>query len=428
MGRMLELTGGDEMRLACRFLFTLTVATLSVPGCKEELPLAAAHVAPAAPEVREVRTVSLQRQSIPSRIQVVGSLYAAEEVTVSTRAAGILRKTFVDVGAIVKPGDALAQVDTVDYQVAVKQSEAALAEILARLGLAEPPGEDFNIKSVSSVQRAAAQLQNAQFSFDRLSGLREGDIAKIAEQEFNDAATRLGVAEAEHRLALDEAAALVATARERQSLLQMSRQRHTNTLTVAPPLPTTLGAESGDEWVVSQRMVTEGQYLVVADQLYHLMVRNPLKLRSKVPERYVGQVALSQRVELVVAGTVASAVGKVRRISPSVDPVSRTFEIEALITNDAGALKPGAFAKGVIVADDLAPALCVPPEAILMIGGVARLYVVEDGKAQQRDVQTGRQTENCLEVTSGLAAGAEVVLHGGAALKDGMPVQIKPAS
>jgi len=410
-------------------LFILYVAAwlvVLIPGCKDENAPASTITPLIQPEVMEVRTVSLQRRSIPARIPVVGTLFAAEEVTVSTRAAGILRQTFVDVGATVKPGDPLAQVDTVDYQVAVKQSEAALAEILARLGLSEPPGEDFDIKSVSSVQRAAAQMQNARFSFDRLSGLRDGDIAKIAEQEFNDASTRLGVAEAEYRLALDDAAALVATARERQSLLQMSRQRHANTLTVAPPLPTTLGEESADEWVVSRRMVTEGQYLSVADQLYHLMIRNPLKLRSRVPERYVGQVTLGQRVEMEVMGAVGKAAGKIRRISPAVEPLSRTFEIEALIANEADDLKPGAFAKGNIIADNLAAVVCAPPEAIVMIGGVAKLYVLEDGKARERDIQTGRQTEDCTEITSGVPEAADVIMHGGVAMKDGMPVSVKP--
>jgi membrane fusion protein (multidrug efflux system) len=205
----------------------------------------------------------------------------------------------------------------------------------------------------------------------------------------------------------------------------MSRQRHANTLTVAPPLPTTLGEESADEWVVSTRMVTEGQYLSIADRLYHLMIRNPLKLRSRVPERYVGQVTLGQHVAVEVMGAVGKAAGKIRRISPAVDPLSRTFEIEALIANEADDLKPGAFAKGNIIADNLAAVVCAPPEAIVMIGGVARLYVLEEGKARERDIQTGRQTDDCTEIVSGVLEGADVIMHGGVAMKDGMPVSVK---
>lgn len=370
--------------------------------------------------------VDVQRavaESIPHRIPIVGTLHAAEEAVISTRTAGILRRTFVDVGSAVKPDEPLAQVDTLDYEVAVKQAQAALAEALARLGADSVPGEAFDLHAVSAVQRAEAQLENARFAFERLRNVgAQGQ--SVAEQEMNDAATRLRVAEADYRLALDETAALVATARERQALLQMATQRLANTKTKTPPIPTTLGRQGADQWVVAERLVTEGQYLNIADQLYRLIVSNPLKLRSKVPERYAGEVRVGQRVEIEVVGGIAAPQGQIVRVSPVVDPASRMFEIEALIDNPEDQVKPGAFAKGAIAADPR-PSLYVPEQAIITAGGATRLFIVDNGVARSRNVRLGRQLEGRIEVVSGLSEGEQFVSKGASNVADGAAVQLR---
>jgi multidrug efflux pump subunit AcrA (membrane-fusion protein) len=360
-------------------------------------------------------------ESMPHRIPIVGTLHAAEEAVISTRTAGILRRTFVDVGSVVRPDEPLAQVDTLDYEVAVKQAQAALAELLARLGTDSVPGESFDLHSVSAVQRAEAQLENARFAYERLRNVGARGQS-VAEQEMNDAATRLRVAEADYRLAVDETAALVATARERQALHQMATQRLANTTTKTPPIPTTLGRQGADHWVVAERLVTEGQYLNIADQLYRLIVSNPLKLRSKVPERYAGEVRVGQRVEIEVVGGIAPPQGEIVRVSPVVDPASRMFEVEALIDNPKDQVKPGAFAKGFITAD-ARPSLYVPEQAVVTAGGTTKLFVVDNGVARIRNVRLGRQLEGRVEVVSGLSEGEHFVANGAAGLADGAAVQ-----
>lgn len=367
-------------------------------------------------------------RALDRQIPIVGTLYAAEEAVISTRTAGILRRTHVDVGDTVLPDAPLAQVDTVDYEVAVRQAQAALAEVLARLGVTDVPDESFDLNTVSTVARSRAQLENARFNYERLAGLSGGRLATVADQELNDASTRLRVAEAELRLAHDEAAALVASARERQSLLQMARQRLSNTLTRTPPIPTTLGREGALDWVVAERLVTEGQYLNMADQLYRLIVADPLKLRSRVPERYAHEVRIGQPVALEVLGGPSALRGAITTISPAVDPASRTFEVEALIDNTSNAVKPGAFAKGNIVVTGAAPRLSAPVGALVTTGGSTRLYVVEDGTARQRTVQIGRESDGRVEIVNGVREGETIVTQGAAALTDGTNVRVATGS
>lgn len=364
-------------------------------------------------------------EAVTLRIPVVGTLFAAEEAIISTKAAGILRRTFVDVGHELKPGDPLTQVDTVDYEMAERQAEAALAEALARLGTADVPAADFNLEQISTVRRAAATLANARFTHDRLRRLGSGSMAAVSEQELNDAETALRVAEANLRLANEEAAALVALARERQAQLKMAQQRLADARTVTPPIPSTLGRAGATEWVIAERFVTEGQYVNAGDQLYRLIVRDPLKLRSKVPERYAGDARLGQTVELQVVGVLAALRGRITRISPVIEPASRTFEIEALVDNPEDAHKPGSFATGEISAPAAAPTILIPADAVIRTGGATRVFIVRDGRAERRALRLGRTVGDRVEALSGLGPGDAVVVRGAATLVDGAGVQIQ---
>jgi len=357
---------------------------------------------------------------LPLRIPIVGTLRPAEDVIVSTETDGVLRRTFVDVGDIVEPGAPLAQVDEHDYQIAVAQARAALGETLARLGVTTVPDDAFDLTGVSTVVRAQAQLDNAKFTYDRLLSI----TGAVSGQEVNDAAAQLRIAEAERRQALDEAAALVATARQRQAQLRLAEEALTDAISHAPPMPTTLGPDAAEHWVVAERLVTEGQFLNRADQLFRLIIDNPLKLRSSVPERYAPHVRVGQQVELTDLTGAASLSGTITRVSPAVDRATRTFEIEAQVFQTASPLKPGAFATGAILAETATQVLCVPAEAVVAVGGNTRVFVIADGRAHQRDVRIGVASDALVEILAGLAPGERVATDMLAALADGMAVNI----
>jgi multidrug efflux pump subunit AcrA (membrane-fusion protein) len=367
----------------------------------------------------EVETVT--PRALAHRIPIVGTLFAAEEAVISSKSAGVLRQTFVDVGSRVRPGDPLLQVDRVDYEMAVRQAEASLAEALSRLGVDAVPTAAFDLTQVSTVQRAAAQLENARLTYERLTNL--GTV--VSSQELNDATARLRVAEADHQLSLDEARALIATARARHSAVELARQKLDETLTRTPPIPTTLGKEGAGEWIVAARLVTEGQYLGVASNAYRLIINNPLKLRSKVPERYAPEVSAEQAVQLEGRGGMPGARGKIVRISPAVEPASRTFEIEALIDNNDNALKSGTFAKGLILVEGSTRVFSVPAGAIVTTGGATQVFAVENGTARRRVVQTGRAAEGRIEIVSGLREGEQVITQPPPALADGAAVRVR---
>ena len=143
-------------------------------------------------------------------------------------------------------------------------------------------------------------------------------------------------------------------------------------------------------------MIKEGEAVV------ELVIENPLRLWTNVPERYAEEVRVGQPVRISVASHPETLFeGKVVRINPSVDSLSRTFQVETLVPNDRRLLRPGGFAKATIVTDSAAQAAVVPIESIVRFAGVTKLFVVEDDKARAiNDIVTGAEGRGWVEVSS----------------------------
>ena len=117
-----------------------------------------------------------------------------------------------------------------------------------------------------------------------------------------------------------------------------------------------------------------------------------------------------------------SFLGKVVRISPAFDPVTRTLDAEVQIKN-SGELRSGMYGRGAIVAEVHRGALVLPVGAVQISGGHHWIFVVREGKAARRQVKVGVDGGNWLEIASGLAAGDEVVTAGLDILSDGTAVR-----
>jgi multidrug efflux pump subunit AcrA (membrane-fusion protein) len=94
--------------------------------------------------------------------------------------------------------------------------------------------------------------------------------------------------------------------------------------------------------------------------------------------------------------------GKVAYVSPSLDPTMRTFTVESLVDNADRRLKPGFFAKGVILTKKDEGVMAIPDSAVSTLAGVSSVYVVADGKITQQTVTLGIRQGNLWEVLDGL--------------------------
>jgi membrane fusion protein (multidrug efflux system) len=175
--------------------------------------------------------------------------------------------------------------------------------------------------------------------------------------------------------------------------------------------------------VAGLRSFSAGDYVQVGQVLTTLDAADPVKISFSVPEKNAGDVQVGQKISFSVdAWSKKSFAGEVYAISPRVDQSTRNIDIKATAPNPDGALRTGMFARVNIVSSVRAAALIVPEQAVIPKGDDSFVFVVRDGKAILQKVSVGLRQTGIVEITSGLAAGEQVVAAGIMKLQDGMPV------
>ena len=129
----------------------------------------------------------------------------------------------------------------------------------------------------------------------------------------------------------------------------------------------------------------------------------------------------SARVE-VDAFPGESFEGRIARISPVLDPATRTASVEIEIPNGQFRLKPGMYARVGIVTDSHPNALVVPTNALVDVNGTRGVYLSVNNVASFRPVKTGIEGAMRTEILDGVADGDRVVTTGAAGLRNGDPI------
>jgi RND family efflux transporter MFP subunit len=382
---------------------------LAATACRRDAP--AAMPGSDAPTPRPVRVAYAVEERLPRTVTVTGTLAADEEVVAAFKVAGRVSDIAVDLGSPVRKGQVLARLDPTDLAIRVAQAEAALRQVRAGLGL-PPDGADDRVdpERTALVREARAVLDEARLNRDRLAQLWERDL--VARAEFDAALSRLLVAEGRYQAAVEEVLNRQELLAERRSGISLARQQLADTVLHAPI-----------DGAVRERLASVGEFLAAGTPVVGLVRIHPLRLRVAVPEREASSVRVGQTVRVRPEGDPAEHAGRVVRLSPAIREENRTLAVEAEVPNPGGRLRPGAFARAEIVTSAGNSAVLVPVSSIVTFAGVERVFGVEDGRAVERRIRTGRRAGDRVEVLDGLAAGEPVVVDPGN-LAGGAPVSV----
>jgi len=175
--------------------------------------------------------------------------------------------------------------------------------------------------------------------------------------------------------------------------------------------------------VVSERRVKVGNMLQPNDPLFTISKPEPLIAHVHVPERELAKLAVGQQADVQVDAAGGSYRAHIRRISPVVDPATGTFKVTLEFT-PAPQLRAGMFSRVNIVYERRAQALQIPRAALVEADGGPVVFVVANGKAESRRVQTGLANGGSIEVLSGLKDADPVVVVGQNGLKSGNEVRV----
>lgn len=351
-------------------------------------------------------------------IEIAGTLAANEQATLATKVAGRLASIDVDLASPVKQGQPIAQIETTDYEFGVQQAQAALGQARAQLGLS-PTGSSarLDVEATAIVRQARATLEEARANAARLQKLADEGLTPLAELETGRAT--LLRAEASLETAREEVRLRQAQVRQRESELEIARQRLADT-TIRSPL----------DGFVQARRANRGEYLPAGAPVAEVVSIDPLRLRLAVPEREATSLKSGQAVRVRVSGQAGAAApvdyeGVVARLAPSLDAQSRSLLIEADIDNP-GTLRPGNFVQARIIVGQRT-VLTVPRTALVTFAGLQKVILVDDGKAVERPVTAGDVRGESIEIVTGLREGEQVVEEPGS-LQQGQPVRVAPES
>lgn len=355
------------------------------------------HVAAAATTPMAVSVVTVEPRQIAQQILAGGTLLAREEVLVVAQVAGIpILDVTVDVGDQVAEGQQLAVLDGQRIELLLAQKAADLARSEAALAQAEALSTE-----------AETALDEARVAVRRAVELRiKGAVSEQAlEQKQTAAAAAEARVEAQDQAWSGAHADLLRILAEQDELMWQRGQ---------------LIVRASVGGVISERNAKVGQ-TIGADgtPLFRIIKGGEIEMEALVLETALPAIRSGQVVTVTVPGEEGTIEGRVRLVSPAVDPATRLGKVWISLTG--AALRTGSFASASF-SSDAREAITVPHAAVLVGDAGARVQVVEGGVITFRPVVTGLSTADGIEITAGLKPGEVVVASAGVFLREGSAV------
>jgi multidrug efflux pump subunit AcrA (membrane-fusion protein) len=383
-------------------------------------PSASASPTPAAIQVSV--TPAIMRQ-LPRFFEANGSLAPNQQTDVAAETSGKVVAVGVDLGSSVRRGQMIVKLDDADFRIKIQQAEAQVDQAKATLRQNEAkiglrPGQKFNPENVPEVAAARSALDLAEKNLRRYEKLVEtGDISRAAYDQQKSQRDQLAEAyQALIHQAQQNYAAVAnaqATVDAAQTQVSLAKRNLGYTVVLAPMAG-----------YVSDRPADIGEYVSPQQKVATIVSLNPLRVRIDIPEQAISQIHTGESVSVQVAAYPdRNFSGHVARVSPSVTTASRTLTIEADVENPSAELKPGQFATVRILMPQTEPAVLVPKRALRTISGSTYVFVIKNGHAEQRLVQSGQAEGDLIELKSGVAADELIAASNVDQLSDGIAVR-----
>lgn len=335
-----------------------------------------------------VETGVVQPHQFESTLEVLGELEAQAVVEVMSQISGRLSQVSGHRGERVEEGQLLAVVDDVYLRQQIRRAEAGIA--VSRAG----------------VNRERVTYDALLNQIERYRGLHEDSL--ISTQELEDLESRLSVAEAQVEFARAQVEQSEAALRELRTQQEQTQ--------IYSPL----------NGYISARHLEPGALVGPSVSIISVLNLDRVKTIVGVSESALSEVQVGLMAQIEVdAFPGRSYQGRVTRISPFLNPETRTADVEIEVANLDQALKPGMFARVKIDAGVSRTSPGFPRSALLTRGSEKGVYVLGEGMtAIFQPIKTGQITGEVVEVLAGLEEGVEVVTVGAQNVHEGDRVRL----
>ena len=417
---MMKVPGTIKLSLLLAALIAVAAFVSSCGGSKANVRK---EDPSATPKTVEVTTAAAIKRDLPQFFEATGSLAGDEQTDVAPQTTGKVIEVGVDIGSAVRRGQMVIKLDDSELKLRVTQAQAQVDQAKAAVRQAEEkiglrPGAPFDPNRVAEVAAAKVTLDLAEKNLKRAEKLIEsGDVSRSfydqqrAQRDQSKEQYDSAIAQARQNFAaIDVARTNVANM---ESQLALARKNLSYAFIPAPI-----------DGFVAERTADVGEYVSPTQKVATIVKTNPLRVRIDIPEQSIAEVHVGQSVSAMTsAWPDKSFSGRVARIAPNVTTNSRTLSIEAEIDNTSGALKPGQFATVRILQPKPVAAVLVPSRSVITEAGVSRVYVIKDGRAEQRLVQLGQTEGDLVQIKNGVEVDDKVATSNLELLADGMTVK-----
>jgi RND family efflux transporter MFP subunit len=335
-----------------------------------------------AESIPSVTVIHPQRGELKEEIALPGNIQAFVDAPVYARTSGYLKKWYFDIGARVKIGELLADIDSPEIDQQLMQAKAQLATAQANLKLAE-----------ITMNRDLGLLKDAipKQDVDNAVGAYEADKATVEAQ--------------------------IANMKHLEQLVAFEK--------VVAPFDGLITARNTD---IGQ-LVNAGNG-GTAQEMFRISSTDKLRIFVSVPQMYSQAATAGVTADLTLTEAPGRHyVGRVARNTGMIDPTTRTLLTEVDIDNTSGKLMPGAYAEVHLKLPAATAALVLPVTALIFRAEGLQVAVVRDGnRAELVRVTQGRDFGTEVEITSGITAEDSVIINTPDSLTSGAPVRVEPAA
>ena len=312
-----------------------------------------------------------------------GNAQPQMDASIYARTSGYLKKWYADIGAHVKAGQLLAEIEAPDLDDQLEQAKADLETAKSNLKLAETQATRWQgLLQTNAVSQDEADQKNAAFAADR-------------------AIVNSGTANVKHL----------------EDLKSFER--------VTAPFDGVITARRVDVGA----LINTGSGSAAGPELFHIVSADRLRVFINVPEEYQRLAENGAKETLTLTEYPGRFfTGTIARNSGAIDPSSRTLQVEVDVENPNGEILPGAYVLVHFKLPDRGNAMTVPVNTVLFRSEGLRVAVVRDGKAELVPVQVGRDFGDSLEIVSGITPKETLIVNPPDSLVSGASVQISDSA
>jgi RND family efflux transporter MFP subunit len=326
-----------------------------------------------APPPVPVEVTKVEEQNVQKPVTLVGTVEPARRSVIASEIGGIVENYPLQEGNPVKKGDLITELRTDVIKIRLREAENAKREADARYNLAKQNRDRFKLleeKGVASKQQLDDAMSERDAWFAKKSQLEE----QIKKQEYD---------------------------------LKISK-------IVAP-----------FNGFISKELTEVGQWVNEGGAVVELVDLDNVEIMVDVPEQYISQMKVGDTATVNIDSIPDLIIeGKITSIVPQADKSARTFPVRIVVSNAEHVIKSGMLARVSFLVGEPSLVKLVPKDAIFEQNRINFVYVVNNGSAQQVQVNKGISFKDLIEIIGPIETGQLVVVRGNERLRPGQLVNI----